>query len=410
MRSITKGQIKAAFDAVKHTKIRSFWTMLGIIIGVTSVILVISISEGVKQQIDGQINQSGNDVITIQPASINVGGSSLPKLDLLSGLNITGSLSHSDIARVSNTKGVAEATPLSAMTAKIRGNQSFYSSGLVIGTYPNFPNIIDNSVKDGGFLTSYSHNSNNVVLGDQAAADLFKESDPIGLPLLINGRTYNVIGIMHSFPATPLSSSSVFNKAIFISYANSESLTNNTITTYRILAKPKKSSQTAAVTKLIYHNLLIGHGGQADFTVLDQSQSLADNSNVLNLTTRLIIIVASISLLVGGIGIMNVMLVSVTERMHEIGIRKAIGATNSQILNQFLLESIMLSVVGGFIGIILAVFIDVILRLFSNLNPVINIEVVIIVCLVSALIGIVFGSIPALKAARKDPVDALRAE
>lgn len=410
MKSITKGQIKAGIDAVRRTKLRNFWTMLGIIIGVASVISVIAISEGVKQQISGHISQTGSDVITVQPEAIKVNGSSFNSLALLSGLNVSGSLSGSDISRVANTPGVSQIAPLSALSAEVTGNQSSYNNGLVIGTYPDFPSIIHNTTQYGSFLTSADGQSNGVVLGSQASIDLFNEDVPLGQQLTINGQQYRVRGILNAFPATPLSSSSAFNKAVFITYSNSEDLTNNSVTTYEILAKPNKPSNTSAVTKAIYNNLLASHNGQNNFSVLDQSQSLANSSQVLNLVTRLIIIVAGISLLVGGIGIMNVMLVSVTERMHEIGIRKAIGATNRQILNQFMLESIMLSAVGGLIGVILALFIDVSLRLISNLQPVISIQVILMACAVSLAIGVVFGSVPALKAARKDPIEALRAE
>ncbi|MHB1865030.1 MAG: ABC transporter permease [Candidatus Saccharimonadales bacterium] len=410
MKSITKGQIKAGIDAVRRTKLRNFWTMLGIIIGVASVITIVAISEGVKQQISGHINQPSSDVITVQPSTIKVNGSSFNTLSLLTGLSVSGSLSNTDISRVANTNGVAQVAPLSAMTAKVKGNQSSYGSGLVIGTYPDFPNIINNTMQYGSFLTSFDTQSNGVVLGNQAAMDLFNENVPLGQQLTINGQIYTVRGILNSFPSTPLSSSSAFNKAVFISYANSEALTNNTITTYEILAKPKNPAQTSEVTKNIYNNILSSHNGQANFTVLDQAQNIANTSEVLNLVTRLIIIVAGISLLVGGIGIMNVMLVSVTERMHEIGIRKAVGATNRQILNQFLFESITLSAFGGIIGIIFAVVIDVALRLTTNLQPLINVQVIVIAFLVAVVIGIVFGSVPAVKAAKKDPIEALRAE
>ncbi len=410
MKSITKGQIKAGIDAVRQTKLRNFWTMLGVIIGVASFISVVAISEGVRQQITGHIAQTGNDVITVEPSTIKVSGSSFNTLDLLTGLSVSGSLSNSDISRVANTKGVSEVTPLSALSADVRGNQSAYSNGLVIGAYPDFPSIINNSMQYGNFLASSDTESNGVVLGSQTAQDLYNENVPLGLPLTINGQTYTVRGILNPFPATPLSSSSAFNKAVFISYANSENLTNNSITTYEVLAKPTDPKQTAAVTKQIYNNLLVSHNGQVDFSVQDQAQNIANSNAVLNLITRLIIIVAGISLLVGGIGIMNVMLVSVTERMHEIGIRKAVGATNRQILNQFMLESIMLSTVGGMIGVILAVLIDIALRVISNLQPIISWEILVVTLFISILIGLIFGSIPALKAARKDPIEALRAE
>jgi putative ABC transport system permease protein len=308
------------------------------------------------------------------------------------------------------TKGVKEVAPLSGMTANVKGNLSRYPNGLVIGTTPNFPSLLNQSMQYGTFLSNSDNQNNGVVLGNEAAIDLFNEDVPLGLSVYINGQQYYVRGVFDAFAATPLSSGAEFNKAVFIDYDNAESLTNNTITTYEILAKPSNPKQTTKVTKAIDSKLLSTHGGQSDFSVLDESQSAANSTAVLSLITRLIVGVAAISLVVGGIGIMNVMLVSVTERMHEIGIRKAIGATNRQILSQFMIEATMLSMIGGIIGVILAYFVDILLRIGTNLEPVIGWQIVVLAWLVSTAVGIVFGSFPALKAASKDPIDALRSE
>lgn len=410
MKSISKGQIKAGLDVVRRTKIRNFWTMLGIIIGVASFILVVAISEGVKQQISGHIDKIGPDLITVEPQVIHANGASLDSLALLSGLSVSGSLSPTDISTVSNTKDVSQVASLSALQASIKGNEATYNQGVVIGTTPNFASMLNQSMEYGSFLIGQDDQSNGVVLGNLAARYLFNEDVPLGLPLFINGQTYHVRGIFNLFPSTPLSSGSEFNKSVFITYNNSLSLTNNTVTTYEILAKPDKLSDTKAATNGIYKNLLNSHGGLANFTVLDQAQVLSNSNVVLNLVTKLITGVAAIALLVGGIGIMNVMMVSVTERMHEIGIRKAVGATNHQILQQFMIESSLLATVGGVIGIIVALVLDVLLRLFTNLQPQISVTIVVFALVVSLAIGIVFGSFPAYKAAHKDPIEALRSE
>lgn len=410
MKSVARGLIKSGINSVRKAKIRNFWTMLGIIIGVASFILVVAISEGVKAQINGQINQLGSDLITVQPQIIHASGNSLDSLTLLSGLSVSGSLAPSDISTVAESKDVKEVAPLSALAANVKGNQSSYSSGLVIGTTPNFASILNQSMQNGQFLQSSDDQNNGVVLGNLAARDLFNEDVPLGLPLSINGQVYYVRGIFNLFPSTPLSTSAEFNKAVFITYNNSLNLTNNTITTYQILAKPDKVSDTSIAIKSISKNLLATHGGQSDFNVSDQQSALSSSNLVLNLVTKLVVGVAAISLLVGGIGIMNVMLVSVTERMHEIGIRKAVGATNSQILHQFMIEATVLSTIGGFIGIILAIVLDIALRLFTNLQPIISWPIALLALAISLAIGIIFGSFPALKAARKDPIEALRIE
>jgi putative ABC transport system permease protein len=189
-----------------------------------------------------------------------------------------------------------------------------------------------------------------------------------------------------------------------------ERLSRGSAPTYAILVRANSSPQTAEVANSIRRNLGNTHGGQENFAVLTGNQDLTTSQAVLDLMTRLIGGIAAISLLVGGIGIMNVMLVSVTERMHEIGIRKAVGATNRQILSQFMIESGLLSLTGGVIGILLAFLIDLWLRLFTNFKPDISWQLVLLASGVSLLVGIIFGTVPALKAARKDPIQALRSE
>ncbi len=410
MKILNDGQIKSAVNAFRNAKLRNFWTMLGVIIGVTSFILVVGISEGVKLQVLGQIQHNGSDILTIRPNNIQIGGSSLNSLALLSGINVSGSLSSIDLSRVANTKGVKEAVPLSAMTASINGSGGKYKKGLVIGTTPNFVNLLNQSLSYGNFLRSTGNMDNQVVVGSQAAIDLFNEDVPLGQTVLINNQPFVVKGILNPFPPTPLSSGAEFNKALFISYGNSQQMTNSTVTTYEILALPKDPSQTLQVQKAINSRLLASHGGQNDFRVLNQDQNLASNTSILDLITKLVVGVSAIALLVGGIGIMNVMLVSITERTHEIGIRKALGATNRQILEQFLVESTTLSAIGGIIGIIVAYLIDLILRVFTNIQPSITVTIVILALIISTSIGIIFGSFPAFKAAQKEPIDALRSQ
>jgi putative ABC transport system permease protein len=154
--------------------------------------------------------------------------------------------------------------------------------------------------------------------------------------------------------------------------------------------------------------LLNAHSGQNDFTILKQEDNLAISNSVLNLLTSLITAVAAVSLVVGGIGIMNVMIVSVTERTHEIGIRKAVGATNQQILAQFMIESAVISFVGGVIGVISSILLNFMLRISTDLQPVVTLPIMGVAVLVALVVGIVFGVAPALNASRKDPIEALR--
>ncbi len=219
-----------------------------------------------------------------------------------------------------------------------------------------------------------------------------------------------VAGIFNSFNATPLSREANFNNAIFIPNSTAESLTNDTAPTYEIFARAKQVNQTSIVAKNIAAALDTEHGGVSNLSVSTGNQNIAQNNNILNLLTGLIAGVAAVSLLVAGIGIMNVMLVSVSERVREIGIRKAVGATNQQIRSQFMAEAAFISLIGGILGLALAFIIDMAIRASTYLTPIITWQSVVLATGVSLIIGIVFGTIPATRAASKDPIEALRTE
>jgi ABC-type antimicrobial peptide transport system permease subunit len=239
---------------------------------------------------------------------------------------------------------------------------------------------------------------------------MFDVDVPLGHSFTFHGETFIVKGIFNTFSTTPLSQQADFNNAIFIPNDVAESLNKNTAPTYAILARSANNEKVDQVSNAVKQSLAKSRGSDKSFAVLTGDQNLETSDSVLNLLTRLIAGIAAISLLVGGVGIMNVMLVSVAERMHEIGIRKAIGATNRQILSQFVIESSVLTLTGGIIGIIVALIANVALRMFTNLKPAMSWEIVVVATVVSLLVGVIFGSVPAIKAARKDPIDALRSE
>ncbi len=408
---LTNGHFKASFDSLRGAKMRNFWTMFGIIVGVASVITVVSIGEGIKQQISSQFHHYGKDLIIVRPTQLSASGShSTSGGGLLSGISVSSNLTDHDVSAVTNTKGVASSAPLSIVTGTVKGDNGVYKGGLVIGTSPDLPALINQSLAYGFFLTIDDAGTNVAILGSHAADALFNENVPLGRTFTFRGKEFMVRGIFNNFDTTPLSADADFNNAIFIPYDVAQSLTNNTAPTFQILAKPTSLSQVHVVSQSIQHNLDKAHGGSSNIAVVTASQNLGSDNAVLDLLTRLIAGVAAISLLVGGIGIMNVMLVSVAERMHEIGIRKAIGATNRQILNQFMIEASVLSLIGGVIGIAVAGLIDVGLRLATNLQPVISWHIVVVATGVSLAVGIIFGTLPAVKAARKHPIDALRSE
>jgi ABC-type antimicrobial peptide transport system permease subunit len=246
------------------------------------------------------------------------------------------------------------------------------------------------------------------MLGQGASVKIFGTQVSLGRNFNIDGQSFFTRGEFGSFYSAPLSIDLDFNNVIFIPYSSVASLQGSTASTYEILVKPTNPSAINAVVTEIESSLTEAHGGVQNFSVLQQKNSLTASDSIVSLLTNLIAAAAGIALFVGGIGIMNMMLVTVSERTGEIGVRKAVGATNRQILRQFLMEAIVLSVSGGIIGVVVALLINVGLRISTSLEPTIPWSTIVLATGLSLVIGIVFGLIPAAKAARKDPIDALR--
>lgn len=412
MTMLVKSNIKMAFVSIRGRRWRSFLTILGIIIGISSVVTIVSIGEGIKQQIFGQINHLGANLITIRSGDIAPSGSASGALGSLylfgSPSSGSSSLTTNDFSLIRNTNGVKSATVMGVVTGKITTSGLLAENSLILGSSTSAPQVLNQSLQYGSFFDSESQYQNVVVLGQNIASQLFPGQVPLGYSIIIDGQQFIVRGVFNKFDTSPLSLDTNFNDAAFIPYPVAQGLENQKAPIYEILAKPKASVAVVSVVNSIRRELGKSHNGASDFSVLKQSDNLKIAGNILNLLTGLIAIIASISLLVAGIGTMNVMLVSVSERTSEIGVRKALGATNRQILNQFLTEAVILSFIGGALGIGVSLFVNLVLRFTTSLQPTVSWQTVGLATLISVLIGIIFGITPAAKAARKNPIDALR--
>jgi ABC-type antimicrobial peptide transport system permease subunit len=400
------GDIKLALNTIRKSKWRSMLTMLGIIIGVASVIVTVSLGEGVKKQVSDQIGQFGSDLITIRPgAPINQNGG-IAGINLFNNLSVT--FTDNDVRVIDKTEGVNITTPLSIISAIPRYEGREFTKGLVIGTNSNLPEIISQKVQYGSYFSIGEEGRNVAVLGPAAAQSIFQENIPVGKSFQMRGEEFIVRGVFEEFQANPLTPGGDYNNAVFIPYIAGQNITNGDAQVFQVFAKPEKPNQVKPVEEAIRTSLKASRDNQEDFTILTQGESVEQTSYTLSLITTMIAGVAAISLLVGGIGIMNIMLVSVTERTHEIGIRKAIGATNRQIMQQFMSEAMVLSLVGSIIGVIVSLIANFIIRLTTDLQPALNWYISGIAIAVAIIVGLVFGIAPAVYAARKDPIDALR--
>ena len=406
-----RDDIYLAIRTIRFAKIRSLLTVLGIIIGIVSVVTIVSISKGIEKQVSNQINSAGKALIQIKPGVIEKKNSSdlINNLNSLSNFNTVSSLTQSDIKSVKSTPGVEASSGINIISGQLSTPNGNFTE-VVMGTGYQLPTVINHQLAYGEYFDPYSDNIYQAVIGQNLAEKIFGNKIPLGQSFDFHGQTFIIRGIFKQFDSAPLSTSADFNNSVFIPYQTAEGLTNNTASIYEILAKASSVNSVNQVVGSINKNLLKLHGGQQDFTVLKQSESLALTTSVLNSLTYLIGIVASIALVVGGVGIMNITLVSITERTKEIGIRKAIGATNAQILMQFLIESSVLSIFGGVMGVIVSFVVDYIIGATTSLSPVIDLPTLGLAFFISLAIGILFGSLPAFKAARKDPILALRYE
>lgn len=402
--------IKLSLHAIKMAKWRSLLTMLGIIIGVVSVITTVSLGQGVKSQVSKQVNYLGRDIITIRPGKVVTrdNNGTVTGINFISSIN-TSNLTANDLQTIQNTSGVSEVVPLSVVNGTPHYDGRQFNQGVTLATNEFLPDLLKRKVEFGAFWSTNDDGKNIAVIGANVAHQLFNENVPIGKSFTFRQQDFIVRGVFESSDS-PLVPGVDFNSAIFIPEQTGKTLTNDGVQFFQIFVKPSDPKNVAGVMNSLRQNLKNAHGGEEDFSILSQPETLMATGTILNLLTGLVAGVAAISLFVGGIGIANIMLVSVSERIHEIGIKKAIGATNRQILREFLTEAIVLCFIGGLIGTFVAAILNILIRLFTNLQPVITWQVVVIANGVSLTVGIVFGVVPAFKAAHKDPIRALRNE
>ena len=396
-----------ALDSLRSNKLRAALTMLGVIIGVAAVIALLSIGNGVSASINDQINAIGTNLILISTDPDNSDG--YPALTLSDVDALSDPLRAPDVADVA-----ASAGGNFAVTAG--GNSSRSSISGVTANYFRVNNIDDIAAGDVLTENDIDTQARVAVLGWQVAEDLFPDSYAVGQSVKINGASYEVVGVLaQSGSAFGGNDTTVF---VPISTAQSRLVTNRTRSGQKavdsIIAQAASNERNEAALEQIAAVLREEHGiayaAEDDFQLLSQSDLLDTAGQITGVLTAFLGAIAGISLLVGGIGIMNIMLVSVTERTREIGIRKAVGALRRDILLQFLLESVVLSLIGGLTGIALGWLIAAVAGRAIDLSVTLQLGTVLLATGFATAVGLVFGIYPAWRAARLRPIEALRYE
>jgi len=395
--------IRIALTALKANKLRSSLTMLGIIIGVTSVILLVSIGSGLKTYITQQLEDLGANAIFVMPGELNLGGGEgggVPG----AGMSVSKfTFDHvKDLQREAKTAKVVMAYIENNGTMRYKGKSHITQ---VAGVGPEYEEARNQKVVQGSFFTTSQYNSAKkvAVLGKTVVEDLFGEEDPIGKKITISDQRYTVLGVLEEkggFSGVDM------DDQVFIPATTS--MRQFDMEFIQSLWIQSQSSETVEETKREVERILLKSLNDDEFSVLDTQSILSTISQILGVLTAALGGIAAISLFVGGIGIMNIMLVSVTERTKEIGLRKAVGATPRVILTQFLIESIILSFLGGTLGILLGVGGSLLIGRFftTTVTP----WAIILAFGVSALVGVIFGVAPAARAAHLNPIEALKYE
>lgn len=396
--------LRLSKDALLSSKVRSMLTMLGVIIGVASVIMLISIGEGARTYIHRELGNLGTNILIIVPGKTSTKGGFHPPVS-----STVRKLVYDDAVIIEKrSRHISDAVPLIFGTSKIEYlNQNRDTS--VIGATETYFDIRNLLVESGRFISASDVDSKRrvSVLGRTVKRALFGDRNALGALVSVGDSKYRVIGVMEKKGVTL---GIDFDDIVFLPTTTAQELFD-TDSLFNITVKVKSTKEIEAAKEDIKQILIKRHAGREDFTILSQDEMLGVMNKVLKIMTAVLAGIAAISLLVGGIGIMNIMLVSVRERTKEIGIRKAIGATNRDILLQFLTESVTLSVTGGIVGLFLGIIVSIGLPYFLPFLPTqISWWSVLLAFFFSASVGIFFGVYPARKASLYDPIIALRYE
>ena len=399
--------LKMAALSLIANKLRTLLTMLGIIIGVAAVIAMVSVGMGVKKNVVDSISRLGSNLLMVMPGSSNRGG-----VRGAAGSVIT--LTYDDAKAIKEKiKDVSYVSPtVQGSYQVVYGHENWNTT--VTGVIPEYVDIQSLTLKSGLFFGEHEVEvrSRVAVIGTTVATNLFGEVNPVGKKIRVGNAPYTVIGLLASKGQSNMGQDQDDVVLIPLTTAQERLIGVTYVRNINVQVSDSDKMDTvqANIENLLRQRHRIRSGAEDDFNVRNLTSLMETMSQTTTMITLLLGAVASISLIVGGIGIMNIMMVSVTERTREIGIRKAIGATFNNVMLQFLIESTMISVIGGIIGIFLGIGLAKAISEFGDFTTVISAASIVVSFGFSLFVGIVFGMLPARKAAKLDPIDALRYE
>lgn len=395
-----------AVDSLRQNRGRTFLSALGIAIGVASIVLILSLTGGIDRLISTNSNKEYANLILVRPSTTKSVTDNI--IDELTSNNqyIKSNLTLEDVETISKIKEVSAVSPLAISNSAITVNDRAHQGVSVVATNADLEKILGLHIKNGQFL-DYSLRENVAVIGYDIATQMFGGTEAITKTFNYNGQQFMVVGVLDkvedpiNFNGVDLDNSILIN----IKYA---STFESSIQIQQINVRTNTTDDVTKTVESIKANLTKAKNGDQSFELITGDTNLHPAGSLLSIISSMLTLVASISLIVGGVGIMNIMLVSVSERTREIGIRKAVGASASNILLQFLFESIILSILGALMGFVLGYIFAFLISLITPFAPHISWEILGITGAVSIIVGVIFGIYPAIKAASKDPITSLK--
>lgn len=408
MRFLLINHIQNARQSLRANQLRSVLTMLGVTIGVASVTAILALSSGASKVVSDQVDQLGGNIAVIHPGSVtNDPLTDLTQQGVMTHDFSASTLTENDLSLITAVPHIQTIAPLMILSGPVKADSSAPTGTPIVATTPTLASITQLPIDKGQFLDP-TVNQNTAVIGVQLSIDVYGTEDSVGRKIDIRGTSFTIIGVLKRLN-NPINFNNVdFDKAVIINFDSGKLLNQGIAQLQQIDIRATSVANLDQVIIDTNKTLLQSHAGQTDFKVLSGNQISQPTSQLFYAIAGVTAVVAAISLLVGGIGIMNIMLVSVAERTREIGIRKALGATNSDISWQFLIESLAISIGGGVTGYLIGYGGAFAISTFLTFNPVLNWQIAAVAMGISLIMGTIFGLYPAYKASRKDPIDSLR--
>lgn len=397
---------RTARQSIDRSKMRAFLTMLGVAIGVASITAIMALSGGVNKVIGSQVAELGGTIAVVRPLA---GTANLADLSNPSPSNAysTSPLQERDIASIEALPGAEVVAPLMTLSGSVRTNLVTPAESTVVATTPQLQDIGDLEIAEGQFIDSVTK-QNTAVIGTQLSIDLFGREQSIGQNFMVRGQSFTVIGVLKR-ENKPINYNNIdFDHAAIISLESGKLFNGGVAQIQQINVKARPGTDMKQFGSSIEQTLQKNHDDQKDVDVFVGREIARPTSELFKFVSVVMAVIASISLVVGGIGIMNIMLVGVSERTREIGLRKAVGASNGTIVSQFLFESLIISALGGLLGFLAGYFIAFVVSLSIPYDPTFSWAIVGWAAGLSLGVGVVFGLYPAIRAARKDPIESLR--